>query len=330
MRRRKETFRDLDIIATATDPGRADGVLHAAAVGRRGGRARRHEGDGRLERGASLRPARRAAGVVRQPAAALHGLEGAQRRDARGRGAARALDLGVRRHERRDGRRVHDRGRGRAVRVPRLPADPAGAARELAASSRRRGAASCRCSSSWRSSAATCTRTRLVGRTGRTRSRRWSPPPLARGYEYYAITDHSHYLREGRLAAQLEEIERVRERFPKLRILAGVEANIRSNGEVDVRGGGARASRLGRRVGAPGAATTRPTERVLEAMDNPYVDCIGHLTGRRIGKRGPRDVDVERVIEKALETGCCARDQRPARPARPAATCTRARRRRPG
>jgi DNA polymerase (family 10) len=42
---------------------------------------------------------------------------------------------------------------------------------------------------------------------------------------------------------------------------------------------------------------------VLEAMENPYVDVIGHLTGRRIGKRGPRDVDVERIIEKALETG---------------------------
>src|SRR5436305_14542412 len=38
-------------------------------------------------------------------------------------------------------------------------------------------------------------------------------------------------------------------------------------------------------------------------MQNPYVDCIGHLTGRRIGKRPPRDVDVERVIEAALETG---------------------------
>src|SRR2546423_15697785 len=39
-------------------------------------------------------------------------------------------------------------------------------------------------------------------------------------------------------------------------------------------------------------------------MENPYVHCIGHLTGRRIGTRGPRDVDVARVIEKALETGC--------------------------
>jgi DNA polymerase (family X) len=124
----------------------------------------------------------------------------------------------------------------------------------------------------------------------------------ARGYEYYAITDHSHYLREGRLAAQLEEIESVRERFPKLHILAGVEANIRSNGDVDVPV--EELARLDWVVASVHQAPhTRPTERVLEAMENPYVDCIGHLTGRRIGKRGPRDVDVERVIEKALETG---------------------------
>jgi DNA polymerase (family X) len=124
----------------------------------------------------------------------------------------------------------------------------------------------------------------------------------ARGYEYYAVTDHSHYLRDGRLAAQLDEIERVRERFPKMRILAGVEANIRANGEVDVD-----ADELARLdwvvASVHQAPHTRPTERVLEAMDNPSVDCIGHLTGRRIGKRGPRDVDVERVIEKALATG---------------------------
>jgi DNA polymerase (family 10) len=126
---------------------------------------------------------------------------------------------------------------------------------------------------------------------------------LARGYEYYAITDHSHYLRDGRLAQQLEEIEAMRATYPKLRILAGVEANIRSNGEVDVPEDELAA--LDWVVASVhNAPHNRPTERVLEAMDNPYVDCIGHLTGRRIGTRGPRDVDVARVIEKALEVGC--------------------------
>ena len=38
-------------------------------------------------------------------------------------------------------------------------------------------------------------------------------------------------------------------------------------------------------------------------MESPYVDCIGHLTGRKIGKRQPSPIDVERVIEGALQTG---------------------------
>src|SRR5207244_7833672 len=41
------------------------------------------------------------------------------------------------------------------------------------------------------------------------------------------------------------------------------------------------------------------------AMDNPHVDCIGHLTGRKIGRRAPVDVDFERIVEKAIETGTC-------------------------
>jgi DNA polymerase (family X) len=125
---------------------------------------------------------------------------------------------------------------------------------------------------------------------------------VARGYEYYAVTDHSHYLRGGRLQEQLEEIERLRARFPGLRVLAGVEANIRASGEVDVP---EEDLKLLDWVVASvhQAPDSRPTERVLEAMANPYVDCIGHLTGRRIGRRPPRDVDVERVVEGALEAG---------------------------
>ena len=124
----------------------------------------------------------------------------------------------------------------------------------------------------------------------------------ARGYEYYAVTDHSHYLREGRLQAQLEEIETLRARFPKLRILTGVEANIRASGELDISDDDL--ALLDWVVASVhNAPDNRPTERVLEAMQHPSVDCIGHLTGRRIGKRPPRDVDVERVVEAALETG---------------------------
>jgi len=47
------------------------------------------------------------------------------------------------------------------------------------------------------------------------------------------------------------------------------------------------------------------TERVLTAIDHPLVDCIGHLTGRRLSSRPPGDVDLERVVAKAVETGTC-------------------------
>jgi DNA polymerase (family 10) len=46
-----------------------------------------------------------------------------------------------------------------------------------------------------------------------------------------------------------------------------------------------------------------PTGRVLAAMESPHIDCIGHPTSRKIGKRGPSALDVERVVEGALATG---------------------------
>jgi DNA polymerase (family 10) len=125
---------------------------------------------------------------------------------------------------------------------------------------------------------------------------------IERGYAYYAVTDHSHYLREDRLDRQLEEIEALQERVKPFRILKGIEANIRSNGEVDVPE--ELLARLDWVVASiHQARDTSPTERVLAAMDNPYVDCIGHLTGRKITRRGPMDIDVGRVIEAALATG---------------------------
>ena len=51
---------------------------------------------------------------------------------------------------------------------------------------------------------------------------------IERGYEYMAITDHSHYLREGRLEAQWREVEQLNEKLAPFRILRGIEANIRA------------------------------------------------------------------------------------------------------
>ena len=45
-----------------------------------------------------------------------------------------------------------------------------------------------------------------------------------------------------------------------------------------------------------------PTERILAALDHPHVDCIGHLTGRKLNRRPGADIDVEQVIARAVET----------------------------
>jgi DNA polymerase (family 10) len=125
---------------------------------------------------------------------------------------------------------------------------------------------------------------------------------IARGYDYYAITDHSHYLREGRLDQQRGEIEKLRKQVEPFRILRGVEVNIKASGELDMPD--EQLAELDWVVASVHAAREKnPLERVFSAMENPYVDCIGHLTGRKLNKRGPVEIDLDRVIEKALETG---------------------------
>jgi DNA polymerase (family X) len=125
---------------------------------------------------------------------------------------------------------------------------------------------------------------------------------IVRGYDYYAITDHSHYLREGRLDQQRREIEKLRKQVEPFRILRGVEVNIKASGELDMPD--EQLAELDWVVASVHAAREKnPLERVFSAMENPYVDCIGHLTGRKLNKRGPVEIDLDRVIEKALETG---------------------------
>jgi DNA polymerase (family 10) len=124
---------------------------------------------------------------------------------------------------------------------------------------------------------------------------------VEKGYEYYAICDHSQRLRDGLLADQHAAIDALQAQVP-LRILKGIEVNIRADGNLDVADEDLAA--LDWVVASVHHGFDKnPTDRVFAAMENPYVDCIGHLTGRKIGKRDPSPIDVERVIEKALETG---------------------------
>jgi DNA polymerase (family 10) len=120
----------------------------------------------------------------------------------------------------------------------------------------------------------------------------------ARGYAYYAVTDHPR----GSLAEQDLEIDALNERLKPFRILKGIEVNIRIDGSVSLPDE-VLAQRDWVMASLHAAFDRSPTERVLTAMENPHVDCIGHLTARKINIRPPANVDVERVVAKALETG---------------------------
>ena len=119
-----------------------------------------------------------------------------------------------------------------------------------------------------------------------------------RGYGYLAITDHPR----GTFAEQDLEIDALNERLTPFRLLKGIEVNIRIDGSLSLPD-----DVLAERdwvIASLHAAFDRdPTERVLTAMENPHVDMIGHLTARKINIRPPADVKFERVVEKALETG---------------------------
>lgn len=137
---------------------------------------------------------------------------------------------------------------------------------------------------------------------GRDTIERMAETARARGYEYLALTDHSHYLREGRLRAQWEEIELLNERLAPFRILRGLELNIRADGSLDVADEDLAACEWV--IASLHAAFDRdPTERLIAAMENPHVDCIGHPSTRKLNRRPAAALDLERVLDAALRTG---------------------------
>ena len=134
-----------------------------------------------------------------------------------------------------------------------------------------------------------------------------------RGYEYLAITDHSqrvtvaHGLDAARLARQIGEIERLNEKLDGFTLLKGTEVDILADGRLDL------PDRILSRLDIVVASVhykfdlsrAAQTERIIRAMDNPYVTIIGHPTGRLIGKREPYEVDIDRVASAAKERHCC-------------------------
>ncbi|MFD8702330.1 helix-hairpin-helix domain-containing protein [Kitasatospora sp. NPDC059648] len=132
----------------------------------------------------------------------------------------------------------------------------------------------------------------------------------ARGYSYYAVTDHApdlvmQRMTDEKMLAQREELRRLADRHKKLRLLHGTELNIGPDGGVDwppefLAGFDVCVASVHSHFNLDRAAQTR---RLIRACENPYVHIIGHLTTRRIGRRGPIDVDLDAVFEAAARTG---------------------------
>ena len=133
----------------------------------------------------------------------------------------------------------------------------------------------------------------------------------SRGYAYLAVTDHSashgfgNDVQADRLRERIEEVRRLNAGRRGFRVLAGSEVNILPDGSLDYDD-----ELLGDLDWVIASVHTSfriskkaMTERVLAAIDHPLVDCIGHLSGRLIGRRDPYEIDVERVAAEAARTG---------------------------
>jgi DNA polymerase (family 10) len=132
---------------------------------------------------------------------------------------------------------------------------------------------------------------------------------VARGYEYFAMTDHSKALAmtggldAAKLKEQWDEIAEVQERHPEIRILRGMEVDILADGELDLEDEmlaelDVVLASVHSRFDLPEA---EQTERMLKAVRHPAVNILAHPTGRLINRRDEMKFDLEEVLRCAAE-----------------------------
>jgi DNA polymerase (family 10) len=133
----------------------------------------------------------------------------------------------------------------------------------------------------------------------------------AAGLEYVAITDHSQALAmakgldEHRALAHAAQIRALNDRLDGITVLAGIECDIRADGTMDLADDCL--AQLDIVIASVHSAFTldeaRMTDRMLCAISNPYVDIIGHPTGRLILKREGYRIHLEQVFAAAAAAG---------------------------
>jgi len=134
---------------------------------------------------------------------------------------------------------------------------------------------------------------------------------IERGLEYLAITDHSathgfgDHVTPDALKARIEEIRALNERLDGIELLIGTETNILPDGSPDYEDD--LLAELDWVIASVHTSfqmdAKAMTDRVVAAVEHPLIDALGHPTGRKIEKRPPYAIDMERVIEAAVRTG---------------------------
>ena len=130
----------------------------------------------------------------------------------------------------------------------------------------------------------------------------------ARGYAYYAVTDHAPQLYMQRMTtekmlAQRQQLGAVES--DKLVLLHGTELNIAPDGSLDwddefLAGFDVVVASVHSQLRQ---SREEMTARLLRAIENPHVHIIGHPTTRLIGHRAPIDVDLDAIFAAAARTG---------------------------
>ncbi|MBW2988387.1 DNA polymerase/3'-5' exonuclease PolX, partial [Candidatus Woesearchaeota archaeon] len=146
---------------------------------------------------------------------------------------------------------------------------------------------------------------------GRDSIRRLAQKCIELGYEYMGVCDHVGRLRiagaldYNGLREQWKEIDQLNKELAPFRILKGAEVNIDKKGNIDLPEDVLKQLDIvvaSIHFGFKGSEEEM-TKRICKAMENPYVTCIGHPTGRMIGIRPGYALAMERVFEKARATG---------------------------
>ena len=131
------------------------------------------------------------------------------------------------------------------------------------------------------------------------------------GYKYICITDHSQSstiangLSPERLVALIDEVREVDQQVGGIKIWVGSEVDILSDGSLDYED--ELLERLDFVVASIhsglGKDLKTNTDRTIAAIHSPYVNLVGHPTGRMINSRKPMTLDIEAICRAAAETG---------------------------